>query len=166
MNEVRGYVRLMMQRADDKGVATPSTCKDPMVQIACALNQEDDACPVECRDTEDEEPAYEVAGNLSIDLDNSTPDSLKLPKGAQGVEVAVFEVTADEDIDLFSATLERVGMGSSTAVEDVALFTDEGRVSKAKSFNSDDEAVVTFSPALTIKKGETVLLKAVVSTKA
>jgi hypothetical protein len=54
-------------------------------------------------------------------------------------------------------------MGASTAVKDVALFTEDGRVSKAKSFNSDDEAVVTFSPALTIKKGETVLLKAVVS---
>jgi hypothetical protein len=49
--EVRGYVRLMMQRADEDGVATPATCKDPMVAIACALNPEDDACPVECRDT-------------------------------------------------------------------------------------------------------------------
>jgi hypothetical protein len=48
--EVRGYVRLMMKRADDKNVGTPATCKDPMVAIACALNPEDDACPVECRD--------------------------------------------------------------------------------------------------------------------
>jgi len=53
MREVRGYVMLMMQRADESGEATPSTCKDPMVQIACALNQEDDACPVECRDATD-----------------------------------------------------------------------------------------------------------------
>jgi len=44
------------------------------------------------------------------------------------------------------------------------LFTENGRVSKAKSFNSDDVASVTFSPSLTLKAGETIELTAVVST--
>jgi hypothetical protein len=68
--EVRGYVMLMMQRADEENVATPSICLDPMVQIACALNPEDSACPVACRDTEpgDEEPTEVKAGTVSVAL--------------------------------------------------------------------------------------------------
>jgi hypothetical protein len=73
---------------------------------------------------------------------------------------------ADEDIDLFSVDLEISGMGAAAAIEDVALFTEDGRVSKTKSFNSDDEAVVVFSPVLTLKAGQKVELTTVVSTKA
>ena len=79
--EVRGYVMLMMQRADEDGVATPAICQDPMVQIACALNAEDDACPAECRDVEEEEEEVEVKdGELDISLSSNTLASQKLPQ--------------------------------------------------------------------------------------
>jgi hypothetical protein len=74
-NEIRGYVMLMMMRAD-ADAETPAICETPENQTACSLGL--DTCPAEC--TDEEEPTYEVAGNLSIDLDNATPDSLKLPK--------------------------------------------------------------------------------------
>jgi hypothetical protein len=78
MFEVRGYVWIMMKRAEDKGVATPATCKDPMVAIACALNQDDAACPVECRDTITD-PTEVKAGSLDVSLDSSTPSTKYVP---------------------------------------------------------------------------------------
>lgn len=75
MTEVRGYVMLMMQRAEEE--ATPAACLDPMVQIACALNPEDDACPAECRDLEDEEEEEEVkSGDLTLSLGSNTPSNM------------------------------------------------------------------------------------------
>jgi hypothetical protein len=73
MFEVRGYVWLMMQRAEDKDIATPATCLDPMVAIACALNPNDVSCPVECRD---DTPMVEKAGTLSVDSENPSYTSI------------------------------------------------------------------------------------------
>ena len=91
MKEVRGYVWLMMKRAEDKGVATPVTCKDPMVAIACALNQEDAACPVECRDTVTNETK---AGSLDVDFASGNPDAMSIPNNAPSLTYAKFDVKA------------------------------------------------------------------------
>ncbi|MFZ2151084.1 MAG: S-layer homology domain-containing protein [Candidatus Absconditicoccaceae bacterium] len=159
--EVRGYVRLMMQRADEEGVATPATCKDPMVAIACALNQEDDACPVECRD-DVVDPDIIKAGNLDVSLGN-TADSATIPALAAGVNIASFDFEAgDEDITVNSLIIKRVGLGDDNSVTNIALFSDNGRITKAKTFNSStDEATLVLSPALVIKAGGTETVKVV-----
>lgn len=97
-----------------------------------------------------------------------SPKSADLPASAEGVSVASFDLTAgDSDVSISSVKLTRVGLGASNAVNDVALFANGTRVSKAKTFNSsDDTADVVLSPALVVKAGETMNLVAKVNTKA
>jgi hypothetical protein len=58
--EVRGYVMLMMQRADESNVADnkPAICSTPENVLACSLGL--DSCPAQCRETEDEIDEDEV----------------------------------------------------------------------------------------------------------
>lgn len=97
---------------------------------------------------------------LEATVASTTPDGMDVTQDAKGVNVLEFDVTAgSEDVSISSMQLERTGFGSDAA-DEVAIFSEEGRVSKNKSFNSDDEANVTFSPALVIKAGETMTLTA------
>ena len=77
-NEIRGYVMLMMMRADNDA-ETPAICETPENQTACSLGL--DTCPEEC--VEDEEPTVEANGNLEVSLSDDTLASQKLPKGAE-----------------------------------------------------------------------------------
>lgn len=105
-NEIRGYVMLMMMRADSDA-ETPAICETPENQTACSLGL--DTCPEEC--TDDEEPTVELAGSLEVALSDDTMEATKVPYGAQGLAAATFEIEAgDEDVDLTSASFERVGM--------------------------------------------------------
>ena len=76
--EVRGYVMIMLQRADEDG-ATTNVCKDPLIMLACALDSDD--CPAQCKegrkDGEDpENPYYEVkAGDLNVALKSAKESS-------------------------------------------------------------------------------------------
>jgi hypothetical protein len=109
MTEIRGYVWIMMKRAEDKGVATPATCKDPMVAIACALNQEDAACPVECRDTNPDENLVKD-GTLDVSLNSNSPDAgASIPR----VGIATFaslDVESNTTVKINSLDIEKVGL--------------------------------------------------------
>jgi hypothetical protein len=60
-------------------------------------------------------------------------------------------------------TVRRTGLGTEdTLLDGVAAFVEGARVSRAKSFNSDDEAVLTFNPALEVKAGEDLTVDLVV----
>jgi hypothetical protein len=104
--EVRGYVRLMMKRADDKNVATPETCKDPMVAIACALNPDDAACPVECRDAII--PDETKAGDLNVSIDSQLDNNTSVPQVGT-ITLATLEFAASsKDVTVRSLDLEKV----------------------------------------------------------
>ncbi|EKD66657.1 MAG: hypothetical protein ACD_49C00025G0001 [uncultured bacterium (gcode 4)] len=108
------------------------------------------------------------AGDLNVALAASTPAAADLPASAEGVVVAAFDATAGSaDITIASVKLTRKGLGAGASVDNVALFANGTRVSKAKSFNSsDDTADVVLSPALVVKAGSTVTLIAKVTTTA
>ena len=104
--EVRGYVRLMMKRADDKNVGTPATCKDPMVAIACALNPDDAACPVECRDAII--PDETKAGDLNVSIDSQLDNNTSVPQVGT-ITLATLEFAASsKDVTVRSLDLEKV----------------------------------------------------------
>ena len=104
---------------------------------------------------------------LMAELSADTPAGADLPQWATGVEILKFDVTAgSEDVSITAVELERVGFGESSA-DKVAVYTEEWRASKAKSFNdSDDVANVTFSPAVVVKAGATRTLIVKVNTDA
>lgn len=118
-------------------------------------------------DTTDEDTTTTLpTGDLEVSLNPASPDGDDLPNGADGVHVLSFDLTAGStDAALTDLTFERTGFGEDAA-KAVYLFTDSGRVSKSKTFNSDDEANVTISPALVVKAGATVTVKALVDTNS
>lgn len=165
---LRFHAFVMFQRADEEGT-TPAVCQDPMVQLSCALGLDD--CPAECSGDEDtdeetdEEPTFEmVDGTLNVDLSNDSPDSADVPENAVA-HAASFEFSADtdEDVSISNLTVRRTGLGTDNTLVNVAAFVEGARVSRAKSFNSDDEAVLTFNPALEVMAGEDLTVDLVVT---
>ena len=71
--EVRGYVMLMMQRADKAGIADTSGCNDPLTIAACAVG--DSSCPAECQIPEEVK-----AGDLNVSLTDQLANLISVPK--------------------------------------------------------------------------------------
>jgi len=155
--EVRGYVRLMMQRADEEGVATPATCKDPMVAIACALNPLDNACPVECRDIEDENEVK--AGSLKVSLNSdSLSDWTEVPStGTVRFAVVDFKASSD-DVSLKSVEISKMGLATIPSSTRVRFEKDGIRISGKAAFTSEWKAVMSFAPAYDVKAWDTATL--------
>jgi len=147
--EVRGYVMLMMQRADEDGVATNAGCDDALTVAACAVG--DASCPAACMTPE----VAESNGTLNISLSSNTAAAASIADTANGVEFVTVTVKAStEDVIVSSLTFKREGLGSSTDFDKVYLASDDVIVSNSKSVSSDDVAVLTVNR--TIKAGESV----------
>jgi hypothetical protein len=104
--EVRGYVMLMMQRADENGVASgkPAICSTPENILACSL--ELDSCPAECKGDEEE---VVLPGFATISRVGST-ETKDTPFNAQGVKVGTIKLTAgDNDSTVSSVVITRSG---------------------------------------------------------
>lgn len=153
--EVRGYVMLMLQRADEGTDSEDATCSSAEVILACTLGTS--ACPAECKDTATEE----ANGNLTVKMVSSNGGDV--PYGVPALEVATYKITADEDVRLDSLTLKRAGYVEDTSVPSAALYINGGRVSKIANFNSDDEATVAITNGYTLKAGASVEISAYVN---
>lgn len=153
--EVRGYVMLMLQRADEGTDSEDATCSSAEVILACTLGTS--ACPAECKDTATEE----ANGNLTVKMVSSNGGDV--PYGVPALEVATYKITADEDVRLDSLTLKRAGYVEDTSVPSAALYINGGRVSKIANFNSDDEATVSITNGYTLKAGASVEISAYVN---
>jgi len=96
-----------------------------------------------------------------------SPASANLPKWANGISVAKFDLTAgSQDVSISSVQLKRVGLGASSVVREVALFSNDSRISKIRTFGSSDDLVdIALSPALVLKAGSTETLTVKVNTE-
>ena len=107
---------------------------------------------------EDTETPVVISGDnvLSAELSADTAEGTDLPENATGVEVLSFDITAgSEDVSVTGVELGRLGFGEAAA-DEAAIYTEEGRASKIKSFSDSDDSVnLTFSPAVVVKAGET-----------
>lgn len=118
------------------------------------------------------EPVIVKAGSLGVFLSAKTAAAANLPKGAAGVSVASFDLTAGSaDVTVSSLVVKQVGLGDGTLLSDIAVFTENGRTSKVKSNpfnNSDKQTTLVLTNGLVVKAGstETVTLVASVSTSA
>ena len=144
--EIRGYVMLMMQRADEGTV--PEICTTPENTLSCTLWL--DSCPDECTKTE-------AAKDGTLDVSLLSSDGWDVPYGISSLPVATYKFTADKDVRLDSVVVKRFGYFTSTNIPSAALFINGWRVSKVASFSSSsDEATMTITNGYEIKAWETV----------
>jgi len=147
--EVRGYVMLMMQRADEGTVVTPAICETPENVLSCSLGL--DTCPAEC------EVVANTNGNLAVSMTASAGGDV--PYGISSLNVATYKFTADEDIRLDSVVFKRAGYFASANIPSAALFMNGGRLSKVANFSSStDEVTLTIANGYEMKAGETIEL--------
>lgn len=112
------------------------------------------------------------AGTLGVFLSAKTAAAANLPKGAAGVSVASFDLTAgSSDVTVSSLVVKQVGLGDGTLVSDLAVFAADGRASKVKTNpfnNSDKQTTIVLTNGFVVKAGttETVTLVASVSASA
>ncbi len=101
---------------------------------------------------------------LTVELDPDNPEGVDIAKGADGVLVMKFDLTAgSNDVSVTEFNFERLGFGGDAA-EKLAVYVDGKRVTKAKSANNDDEFNVTVSPSLVIPAGTTSVVEVRVDT--
>lgn len=120
-------------------------------------------------DTTDDTPVSVVtkAGTLGVFLSAKTAAAANLPKGAAGVSVASFDLTAGStDITVSSLVVKQVGLGDGTLISDLAVFAADGRASKVKTNpfnNSDKQTTLVLSNGFVVKAGTTQTLTLVAS---
>lgn len=105
-----------------------------------------------------------TGGDLTVSADSSTPAGITLPGAVSGVPVFTFDVSAGtDDVTISSIELHRAGTGVDASVTNVAIFDENTRVSKAKTFNSstDTATVSLLAGGLVVKAGETKKLTVV-----
>lgn len=148
MKEVRGYVMLMMQRADESNVANtkPAVCSTPENVLACSLGL--DSCPAECTETEEE---VVLPGFATVARVGST-ETKDTPYNAQGVKVGTIKLTAgDNDSTVSSVVITRSGLGQVSNVSNVWLARGD-MITDPRTFStSSQSATVRFAPALNLK---------------
>jgi len=99
-----------------------------------------------------------TGGDLSVELSGDTPVGVTLPGSVSGVELFKFVVGAtDEDVVLTSFEIHRGGTGTDNSLTDIAIFDENSRVSKAKTFNSstDTATVNLLSGGVTVEANKT-----------
>lgn len=152
--EVRGYVMLMMKRADESGVATttPATCSTPENTLACALGLA--TCPVECKAAATTEVK---AGNLNVSLNsNSAANGTQVPStGTVRFAVVDFSASSSSDVSLKTVQLKKVGLASIPSSTRIRFEKNGIRVSGKAAFSSDGNAVISFAPIFVVKAGST-----------
>jgi hypothetical protein len=110
MKEVRGYVMLMLMRAEDE---TPSICEETDVKVICAVEEaaeEYKDCPAACRkdNTKDEEKedTDEVvrAGDLDVSASGNSDGKLFIGRAS---ELDTITLKTSEEVSISKIVLER-----------------------------------------------------------
>ncbi len=151
MNEVRGYVMLMMQRA--AGATTPAICETPENILSCSLGL--DTCPAECVTT----PTETKAGTLNVSLNSDS-----LANGTQVPKVGIIKFASvdfkanSSDVTLKTVTLKKVGLASIPPSTRVRFEKGGIRISGKAAFTSDGTAIISFAPTYVVKANATETL--------
>jgi hypothetical protein len=106
-----------------------------------------------------------TGSGLTASLSAATPAGVSVPKNGARVPMAKVNLTAANDgaITINSITVKRIGLSSYSNIDKVWAEKDGVIVASKKSMNSNDESILTFSPALTVNAGQTVALDLIAS---
>lgn len=119
----------------------------------------------EGNEEEEEEETTVVTGNgeLEVTLSADTPRGVDLPKNASGIPVLAFDVAAgDEDVKVTGLSFIRAGFGDA-AIDEIAAYSSNGRISKTDDFNSDDESDLTVTDFV-VRAGSTETITILANT--
>lgn len=121
-------------------------------------------------DSNDSTPVYAEGDVLEVTLSPLTPSASTIPGAISGLPVAKFDFTAgEEDVNVTSLTLKRNGLSNSATLTALAVFSDEGRVSKAKNDSQENntQAYITLdNGGIVVKAGSTMTLTVVADVAA
>ncbi len=109
-----------------------------------------------------------TGSGLMVSLNSTTATSASVPKNGTRVPFAKYNLTASNDGDIVvdAITIKRTGLSDYTAFTGTGKVWMEKngvRVTAQKTMSSNDEAILTFTPALTISAGQTVTLEVLAS---
>lgn len=106
-----------------------------------------------------------TGSGLTASLSSATPAATSVPSNGARVPMAKVNLTAANDgaITVNSITVKRIGLSTYSNIDKVWAEKDGVMVASKKSMNSNDESILTFSPALTINAGQTVSLDLIAS---
>jgi hypothetical protein len=106
-----------------------------------------------------------TGSGLMVSLNSQTPMAMSVPQNGARVPMAKVNLTAANDgaVSVNSITVKRIGLSSYTNIDKVWAEKDGMAVASKKSMNSNDESILTFSPALIVNAGQTVTLDLIAS---
>jgi len=103
-------------------------------------------------------PAAEEAGTgLTVALASDTPAAASVPALASSVVYlkANFTAASDGDVTVTQIKAKRSGLGHRDDIAGVYVESDNVKLSRSKTVNSDDEVTFALNPALVVPAGET-----------
>lgn len=108
-----------------------------------------------------------TGSGLMVSLNSMTPAAASVPQNGARIPMAKVNLTAANDgaVTINSITVKRTGLSTYNNVDKVWAERDGVLAASKKSMNSNDESILTFSPALTVNAGQTVALDLIVSLK-
>ena len=106
-----------------------------------------------------------TGSGLTASLSAATPAGASVPKNGARIPMAKVNLTAANDgaVTINSITVKRIGLSAYTNIDKVWAEQNGTIVASKKSMNSNDESILTFSPALTVGAGQTVTLDLIAS---
>jgi len=132
MKEVRGYVMLMLMRSEGGNASEKVDCDDEMVVLACQLGT--DACPAECKASEEKEDTVVRSGDLAVSAEAAEGRKAVIG-GTSDLDTLTFKTS--EDVTISRITLERYGYSTIDDVISVQLEDEDGNIiADAKELNS------------------------------
>jgi hypothetical protein len=139
MKEVRGYVMLMLMRAEGSEAAVD--CDDPMTVIACTADT--DACPAACKEAENEEPVVVKAGDLYVTAKAAEGRKALVATGGAVSDLDTLTFRTSEDVTITKVVLERYGYSSDADVDAIWLEDQDGNVIAEEKSLSKDKATLS-----------------------
>lgn len=103
-------------------------------------------------------PTTTSTGDLEVSLNDNTPASSTLPLGANGVALASFDLTANQDdVWVSNLVVTRGGVGQVGDWENLYLYDGSNRLTTGRTINKDTNTS-TFPLKLTVNAGTTTTL--------
>lgn len=103
-------------------------------------------------------------GVFSVSLSANTPSSTSVPANGSRIPFTTVNLKAGSKAAVVNTlTIKRSGLSDRTDIDKVWAERNGVRFSSQQSVNSNDEAIITFSPVLNIPAGQTITLDIVAS---
>ncbi len=107
-------------------------------------------------DTDTDTDTDVTGGNLGVEISDSSPAGVTLPKDATAAAIIAFDFTAgDTDVTVESLTAHKTGVGTLASDFTAYLYNGDERLTAGKSLNSTTNDIVFTNVNFVVEAGET-----------